>query len=80
MPYLLIKNRDKTIYAGDVDTISSYNKVGLFSVLLDHSNFISLIEKQVIIRTKDGREQQIALDNGLLKVRGNTINIYVGVK
>ncbi len=80
MPYLIVKNRDKTIFEGDVDTLSSYNKKGLFDVLLDHSNFITVLEKSVIFRQGRGRNQEIPVDNALMKVKGNKIYIYVGVK
>lgn len=79
MPYLIVKNRDKTLYEGDVDTISSYNKKGLFDILLNHSNFISLLEKTIIVR-KNNHQEQIEVDNGILKVRENKIFIYLGIK
>ncbi len=79
MPYLIVKNKDKTIFEGSVDNVSCYNKKGLFDVLLDHSNFISIVQKQIILR-KSGTEQLISVENGLMKVKGNQINIYIGVK
>lgn len=79
MPYLIVKDRDDTIFEGKVDNISSYNKVGLFDVLLDHSNFICVIEKKIIV-IQNGAETQIPVENGLLKVRENNIYIYLGVK
>ncbi len=79
MPYLLVKNRDKTLFEGEVDNVSSYNKKGIFDILLDHSNFISLLEKTIVIRSK-GQEQEIPVDNGIVKVRGNKIYIYLGIK
>jgi F0F1-type ATP synthase epsilon subunit len=80
MPYLLVKNRDKTLFNGTIENVSSYNKIGLFNILVDHSNFISIIEKQIIIAQSGGRQQVITLANGLLKVRENKIFIYLGVK
>ena len=79
MPHLLVKNRDKIVFEGEVDNISSYNKIGLFDVLLDHSNFISIVEKQIII-IQNGARKEIPVDNGLLKVKGNNIFVYLGVK
>lgn len=79
MPYLIVKNRDKILFEGQVDTISSYNKKGLFDVLLDHSNFITILEKNIIVR-QGNSNQEIVVDNGLMKVIGNKIYIYVGLK
>ncbi len=79
MPYLIVKNRDKTLFSGEVETISSYNKKGLFDVELDHSNFITILEKSLVLRQK-GKNQEIPINNAIMKVKGNKINIYVGVK
>lgn len=76
---LIVKNRDKVIFSGEVDTITSYNKVGLFNVLQDHSNFISIINKKIIY-TQRGSTQEIEFDNALLKVKENKIQVYVGIK
>jgi F0F1-type ATP synthase epsilon subunit len=79
MPYLTIKNRDKVVFEGNVNTVSSYNKVGLFNILKDHSNFISIIEKKILIN-QGGATQEIDINNGLIKVRDNKIWIYIGIK
>ncbi|HWA51569.1 MAG TPA: hypothetical protein VG895_00750 [Patescibacteria group bacterium] len=77
---LLVKNRDKIVFQGEVDNITSYNKSGIFDILDDHSNFISIIEKQIIFRQR-GYEQQIVVDtNALIKVRENRVWIYLGIK
>ncbi len=76
---LIVKTRDKTIFNSEVDNVSSYNKVGIFSILSDHANFISIIEKKLIIKQR-GSTQEIELQNGLMKVIGNQVNVYVGIK
>ena len=48
MPYLIVKDRDKTDFEGEVESVSSYNKKGLFDILIDHAQFISIIEKKII--------------------------------
>lgn len=79
MPYLIVKNRDRKLFEGDVDTITSYNKKGIFDILVDHANFISLIEKKIIIR-KSGSQEEIVVENGLVKTIQNKIYIYLGIK
>lgn len=79
MPYLIVKNREKTIFEGDIENISSYNKKGLFDILLDHSNFISIAQEKIILRQKSGKLEEIPLDNALVKVRENKIYIYLGI-
>ena len=73
-----IKDRGKTFFDGDVTAISSYNDVGLFDVLPLHENFISLIKDKIILH--DGiNQKELKIENGLLKVKGSRINIYLGV-
>ena len=79
MPYLVVKNRDKTVFEGEVDTISCYNKKGTFDILPEHANFISIIEKTLLIRQK-GSTKEIEAQNGLIKVKENKIYIYLGIK
>lgn len=76
---LTIKNRDRLLFKGEVDNITSYNKVGVFNILRDHSNFITLVEKKIIINQK-GSIQEFPLSSGLMKVRQNGVFVYVGVK
>jgi F0F1-type ATP synthase epsilon subunit len=79
MLYLIIKNRDKVVFEGNVNTVSSYNKSGLFNILSDHSNFISIIEKKIVIN-QGGATEEMDISNGLLKVKDNKIWIYLGIK
>jgi F0F1-type ATP synthase epsilon subunit len=77
---LSVRNRDKVIYSGKVSSITSVNKKGKFDVLPRHANFISLIHDFVIIREPSGREQKIAVDNGVLRVEQDRIEVFFGIK
>lgn len=76
---LIIKSRDNVLFEGEVDNVTSYNKIGIFNILTDHANFISVVQKKIVFRQK-GSLQEIHVDNALLKVRGNTVSVYIGVK
>lgn len=76
---LIVKSREKIVFQGEVDNVSSYNKIGLFNILKDHSNFISVVEKKLIIKQK-GATQEIPVDHALMKVRENKVYVYLGIK
>ena len=78
--HLIVINRDGVILEEDISGVSSKNKKGKFDVLTNHANFISIIEGALIIHQKDGREKEMAVDNGIIKVRENTIEVYLGIK
>ena len=79
MQHLIVKNREGIVFEGDVDNITSYNKVGVFDILQDHANFISVVEKKIIFQQR-GATREITLDNGLLKARENNVWLYLGIK
>jgi len=76
---LMVRNRDDVIFEGKVDSITSYNAKGRFDVLPSHANFISLLEKYLIYKTSDGKENNIPINNGILKVSRNEVKVYLGV-
>src|SRR5258708_4239839 len=47
--HLSIRNRENILYDADVRALSAVNGSGPFDVLPQHANFISVIEKYVII-------------------------------
>ena len=77
---LTVVSREGVIFEGQVESITSYNEKGKFDVLGQHANFISLISKGLMIRTKDKRVNEIKFDNALLRVRKNVVEVYIGVE
>lgn len=76
--HLNIKDRGKVFFDGEVNAVSSYNEMGLFDVLPYHENFITLIKSKIILH-ENNSQREMKIDNGLLKVRGDKVNIYLGV-
>lgn len=76
---LIVKSREKVIFRGEVDNVSSYNKIGLFNILKNHSNFISIIEKKLAFKQM-GATQEIPVEHALMKVTANKVFVYQGIK
>lgn len=74
-----IQNPDKTIFQGEVAALSSFNQRGRFDVLPEHTNFLSIIENQVILHKLDGTHQTIKIDRGILRVYRDSVEIFLGV-
>lgn len=77
---LVIKTREKVVFEGNIKALSSFNQVGPFDVLPAHANFISLIEKALILHNIDGTKREIKLDIALMRVIENKIEVYLGIK
>lgn len=75
--HVTVRNRMKVIFDDDAHSVSSKNATGVFDILPEHSNFISLIMSPLTIRTMEGKKQEITFNNGLLKVRNNTVHCYI---
>ena len=76
--HVTIKNRQNIYFDGEVSAITSFNDLGLFDILPKHENFISLIKNKIILHNKN-QQKELKIDQGLLKVRDNKVDIYLGI-
>ena len=74
---VLVLSPDMPIFNGEAFSVSSFNEKGPFDVLPQHKNFISLISIMVRIRFKDGKEKEIPIQGGVLRVYQNRTDIYL---
>lgn len=77
---VVVKDRNKVLYDGGATSLSSKNSKGVFDILHNHANFISLINETLLIKKPDGTSQEIPMNNAIIKAKENVIEIYVGVK
>lgn len=77
---LVILNLDSVLYDDYVKAISTFNDNGQFDVLYMHENFISIIKKTIYIFRIDGVEEKIDIDEGIMKVMGNKVQIFLGFR
>lgn len=72
-----IKNRDKVFYDGQAVSVSSINAKGVFDILPQHANFISLVRDFIEVRMADGKSERFRIDKGVLKVEKNLVEFYL---
>lgn len=77
--YIKVRNPDEVLFEGEVDQISSSNKIGKFDILDNHANFISLIQDSLIMKKADA-VNEIKVDSGILRVQENKVFVYLGIK
>jgi len=78
--FVTIHDRSGAVFEGNAVTLSSYNQKGKFDVLTEHANFITLIQQEIIIIKPDGSQKKVTVGNGVMRVLGSTVDIYLGVK
>jgi F0F1-type ATP synthase epsilon subunit len=77
---LTIRGRDGIqVNKEDVFAVTSINSKGLFDILPEHENFISIIKDKVIVHRKGQPNQEIKLGTGVLEVNNNVVNIFLGM-
>lgn len=76
---LKIQTREGVSFNEKVKAITSFNERGVFDVLPEHENFISVIKDKIIIHTTDGQDKEMKIDNGVLKVYENEAHIFLGI-
>ena len=76
---LSIRNKQGLVFNDRVKAVSSYNDRGIFDVLPEHENFISLIKQNIIIHKNNNQKEEIKIDNGVMRVYKNNVNIYIGI-
>ncbi len=76
---LIVRKRDGVIFKGQARSISSLNDRGPFDILPMHTNFVSVVKNSVKIIGENGQSQSISIARGILRVKENQVEIYLGV-
>lgn len=77
---LMVRTREDILFKGPVESISSFNDKGRFDVLFNHAHFICLIKHSIFIRFLDGHSQELSVNEGVMRVKDNSIEVFLGVK
>ncbi len=75
----VIRDRNMLLFQGEIEAVSSFNDKGPFDILSQHANFISIIKKNIVLHLAQNQEKRIELESGILKVRDNNVEIYLGI-
>ncbi len=76
---VVVKSRQGLVFEGDLAAVSSFNQVGPFDILPDHSNFVSMIAKKLILHKADGRKEEMNVERGVIMVEKDVVQVFLGV-
>jgi F0F1-type ATP synthase epsilon subunit len=76
---VIIKDRQGEVFSGQVLTVSSLNHVGQFDVMPLHANMVTTIQEKIVLQKTEGHFETIEIQSGLLRVRQNNVEIFVGL-
>lgn len=75
--HVRIQSRKGVLYEGDAHGVTGYNEKGIFDILPNHSNFISVIRDKVVVYEASKQKKEVPVGKAVLKVAGNKVNIYL---
>lgn len=78
--FLKIITRQGILFNSEISSLSSKNDQGSFDVLRDHAQFISIIKDKITVRMPDGKVQEIPVDNGVMRVKADVVQVFLGIK
>jgi len=72
-------DQKKEIFKGEVWGISSINEKGPFSIRVLHTNFITIIQDELVLWRSAVNQQNIPVDLGILRCYEHKVEIYLGI-
>ena len=74
---VIVRNREKILYNGQPFAVTSINEKGIFDILPQHENFISTIKDKIVIHQTPKENQEIQIQNGIVRVYKDKVYIYI---
>ena len=79
--HVRIISTQQTFFEGEALSVSSKNTQGVFDILPQHANFITIIENSpVVIRTQGQKPQAFKFPMAIIYTTLNTVNIYTYIQ
>jgi len=76
---VVVRRREGLAFSGRVFAVSSVNEVGNFDILPEHANFVCTIKDFLIIHHTKDKKEELKIDSGILRAKGNLIEVYIGI-
>lgn len=71
--------KKEVFFEGEAEVVSSKNQLGIFDILPQHANFITLIFDELSILTPKGEKFVYRFKRGVLEVMKNKVNVFLGI-
>ncbi len=73
---VVIRDKKGLVWQSLATSISSTNAKGAFDILPEHTNFVSVIDKVLIVRDEKNLQRQLDFKRGIIRVQKNQVEIY----
>ena len=72
---LAVLTVDREVYNGEADSVTGLGNGGEFTILPNHIAFMTPLEVGVLVARNGGKEEEIALHAGFLRVENDTVTV-----
>lgn len=76
---ILIHDEKGVVFDGLANSLSSVNEQGPFDILVEHTNFITLISEKLVLYLPSGEKKEYKVDGGILHCFSYSVEVYLGV-
>jgi F0F1-type ATP synthase epsilon subunit len=73
-----IRSALQSYFKDKAQTVTSYNDTGMFDILPQHANFVSIIKDRIIIDKGMQTQKEFKIERGVLSVRKDRVDVYLG--
>ncbi|NLJ00295.1 MAG: ATP synthase F1 subunit epsilon [Bacteroidales bacterium] len=74
---LEILTPEKTVYRGEVQSITLPGTMGSFQILNNHAPIISSLTKGLLSFTADGKIKELEVEDGFVETHDNTVIVCI---
>lgn len=74
-----VRSRQGLVFEGQAIAVTSENKKGPFDVLERHANFVTTIQKKLVIIKSGGGKMAMSVESGVMHVHKNKVLVFLGV-
>lgn len=74
---LEIFSPEKTIYAGNAESLTLPGRNGLFAILDRHAPLVAALDKGKLTYRVDGQETEITIGGGFVETKNNTVSVCI---
>ena len=74
---LEIISPEKTIYSGNVESVTVPGTIGLFTILNRHAPIISTLTQGTLTYSIDGEKTKVKVNGGFVEVKNNNVTVCI---
>jgi len=74
---LEITSPEKTIYSGEVESVTVPGTMGLFTILNRHAPIISILTQGTLIYSINGEKTKVKVNGGFVEVKNNNVTVCI---